>query len=57
MRLTCTFPAPSRSFWMVNGRIGGYWKTYDTLDVLVLRNTGHMVPHDNPLVGQLMLER
>lgn len=51
------FVKAPRRFWMVNGRIGGYWKTYDTLDVLVLRNTGHMVPHDNPLVGQLMLER
>ncbi|GFR46687.1 hypothetical protein Agub_g8305 [Astrephomene gubernaculifera] len=51
------FTAAPRSFWRVNGRIAGYWKSHDTLDVLVLRNTGHMVPHDNPLIGQLMLER
>ncbi|GIL69722.1 hypothetical protein Vretifemale_703 [Volvox reticuliferus] len=51
------FTAARREFWRVNGRIAGYWKSYSTLDVLVLRNTGHMVPHDNPLIGQLMLER
>lgn len=44
-------PACPHSFWMVNGRIAGYWKKYGTLEQLVLRNTGHMVPHDNPLVS------
>ena len=24
---------------------------------LVIRNTGHMMPHDNPLYGQLMIEK
>ncbi|KAG2489745.1 hypothetical protein HYH03_011852 [Edaphochlamys debaryana] len=51
------FTAAPRKFWMVNERIAGYWKTFETLDVLILRNTGHMVPHDNPLIGQLFLER
>ncbi|KAG2422906.1 hypothetical protein HXX76_015733 [Chlamydomonas incerta] len=51
------FAEAPRDFWIVNGRIAGYWKKYGTLEQLVLRNTGHMVPHDNPLVGQLMLER
>ena len=31
----------------------GYCKSYDTLSTAVLRNTGHMVPHDNPLIGQV----
>ncbi|EFJ43239.1 hypothetical protein VOLCADRAFT_66092 [Volvox carteri f. nagariensis] len=48
------FTAAPRKFWWVNGRIAGFWKSYNTLDLLVLRNTGHMVPHDNPLVSRTM---
>lgn len=51
------FSAANRTFWMVNDHIAGYLKQHDTLTHLVVRNTGHMVPHDNPLYGQLFLER
>ncbi|GFH19120.1 carboxypeptidase [Haematococcus lacustris] len=43
--------------WWVNQRAMGYLKRHANLWQLIVRNTGHMVPHDNPLYGQLMIER
>lgn len=34
------------------GDVVGYWKTYGTLTHVVVRNAGHMVPHDQPAVSQ-----
>lgn len=37
--------------------VAGYWKQHGPLTQVVLRNAGHMVPHDAPLQAQAMLER
>ena len=42
-----------RRRWDVNGRVVGFWKQVGRLSNVVLRNVGHMAPHDNPLVGQV----
>eukprot|EP00884_Botryococcus_braunii_P019093 jgi/Botrbrau1/5868/Bobra.0366s0047.1 len=39
------------------GDVVGYWRSFDTLTHVVIRNAGHMVPHDQPLVSQAMVER
>ncbi|GAX76677.1 hypothetical protein CEUSTIGMA_g4123.t1 [Chlamydomonas eustigma] len=46
-----------RKLWYVNKRVAGFWKASEQLSVVVLRNTGHMVPHDNPMYGQLLIEK
>lgn len=43
-------PPPCRN---VNGRVMGMVKKHDNLMQVVVRNTGHMVPHDNPYYGQV----
>jgi vitellogenic carboxypeptidase-like protein len=35
------------------GDVVGYWREYDTLTHVVIRNAGHMVPHDQPEVSQV----
>ena len=34
------------------GEVVGYWRAHSTLTHVVIRNAGHMVPHDRPLVAQ-----
>lgn len=34
------------------GEVVGYWRAHSTLAHVVIRNAGHMVPHDRPLVAQ-----
>ena len=34
------------------GRVLGYWKEWDTLTHVVIRDAGHMVPRDDPLTSQ-----
>ena len=34
------------------GEVVGYWHAHSTLTHVVIRNAGHMVPHDRPLVAQ-----
>lgn len=34
------------------GEVVGYWRKHSTLTHVVIRNAGHMVPHDRPLVAQ-----
>jgi len=51
------FKSAPRDLWRINGRVAGYWKHYNTLTHVVIRNTGHMTPHDNPMYNQLMIER
>ncbi|MEW5298618.1 MAG: hypothetical protein WDW36_001716 [Sanguina aurantia] len=48
------FSRAERRIWHINDRVAGYWKKYTNLDHVAIRNTGHMVPHDNPLYAQLM---
>ncbi|BDA47762.1 probable serine carboxypeptidase CPVL [Coccomyxa sp. Obi] len=40
-----------------HGRVVGYWREHSTLAHVVIRNAGHMVPHDQPLVAQAMIEQ
>ncbi|CAL8469775.1 g9317 [Coccomyxa elongata] len=40
-----------------HGRVVGYRRQHDTLAHIVIRNAGHMVPHDQPLVAQAMIEQ
>ena len=46
-----------RRRWDVNGRAVGFWKQVGRLSNVVLRNVGHMAPHDNPLVGQVRRQK
>ncbi|GBF91928.1 serine carboxypeptidase-like [Raphidocelis subcapitata] len=39
-----------------DGEALGYWKSHSRLTHVVIRNAGHMVPHDRPEVSQKMLE-
>lgn len=34
------------------GEVVGYWREHSTLSHVVVRNAGHMVPHDRPVVAQ-----
>ncbi len=34
------------------GEVVGYWREHSTLSHVVIRNAGHMVPHDRPVVAQ-----
>ena len=34
----------------------GYWKHHNSLTTVVLKDAGHMVPRDQPLVTQAMIE-
>lgn len=34
----------------------GYWKSAGPLSHVLVRNAGHMMPHDAPRTGQLMLQ-
>uniref|UniRef100_A0A7S0VCK6 Carboxypeptidase n=1 Tax=Polytomella parva TaxID=51329 RepID=A0A7S0VCK6_9CHLO len=51
------FRNADRRFWLVNDRIAGFWKQYKSLSHVMIRNAGHMVPHDNPLLGQVLIEK
>ena len=38
-----------RSKWHVGDELAGYAKSVGNLTVALVRNAGHMVPHDQPL--------
>jgi len=46
---------PGQSGWK-EGMVLGYHKSHMNLTQIVVRNAGHMVPHDRPEVSQLLLE-
>ena len=37
-------------------RVAGYWKHHGPLTSVVLKDAGHMVPRDQPLAAQTMIE-
>lgn len=39
------------------GVVAGYWKSAGRLTQVVLRNAGHLVPHDQPVAARLMVEQ
>lgn len=46
----------TRKLWKVDDEVLGFYKAHGPLAQLVVRNAGHMVPHDRPAVGQLMIQ-
>ena len=36
--------------------VAGYWKHHQSLTTVVLKDAGHMVPRDQPLAAQTMIE-
>ena len=38
------------------GRVLGYWREWGRLTHVVVRDAGHLVPHDAPLTAQAMIE-
>ena len=57
---TRAFLATPRSLWRVKGNgneVAGYWRTYGTLSHVVLLGAGHLVPADQGLHSQKMIER
>ena len=36
--------------------VAGYWKHHQSLTTVVIKDAGHMVPRDQPLVAQTMIE-
>ncbi len=45
-----------RLLWKVEDEVLGFYKAHGPLAQLVVRNAGHMVPHDRPDVAQLMIQ-
>lgn len=45
---------PSR-LWHADGAVAGYWQKAGNLQRVVVRNAGHMVPHDQPTAAKAML--
>jgi vitellogenic carboxypeptidase-like protein len=43
----------TRLLWRLGGEVAGFYKSYGPLAQLVVRNAGHMVPHDRPEVAQV----
>eukprot|EP00877_Chromochloris_zofingiensis_P002844 jgi/Chrzof1/12560/UNPLg00512.t1 len=50
------FAQVERKLWMVNDTVAGFKRHHANLTELVVRNAGHMVPHDKPLESQIMIE-
>ncbi|GAB2279988.1 hypothetical protein Dimus_014625 [Dionaea muscipula] len=50
------FLAAERKVWKVNGELSGYVQRWRTLSHVVLLQAGHLVPHDQPLHSQAMIE-
>jgi vitellogenic carboxypeptidase-like protein len=53
------FNNAERRLWrdeLFGSQILGYLKTHKHLTHLIIRNAGHMVPHDRPVVSQRMIE-
>lgn len=51
-----TFNSLEGGLWHAGGHPAGWSKSYSSLTQVVVRNAGHMVPHDVPLEGQVMIE-
>jgi vitellogenic carboxypeptidase-like protein len=53
------FNTAERQLWrdeLFGSQVLGYLKTHKHLTHIVIRNAGHMVPHDRPVVSQRMIE-
>ncbi len=45
-----------RELWKRDEEVLGYKKSHNGLSTVIVRNAGHMLPHDRPDVAQMMLE-
>jgi carboxypeptidase C (cathepsin A) len=46
-----------RGLWMVNEEVAGYAKTLQNLDFVVVSNSGHLVPYNQPAVALDLIAR
>lgn len=51
-----SFLATPRTVWKVDDTVAGYWRTYHTLSHVVVLGAGHLVPADQGLHSQKMIE-
>jgi hypothetical protein len=47
----------NRYLWMVNENVAGYVKTYKNLDLLLVLNSGHLVPYNVPVPALDLITR
>lgn len=50
------FAALEGELWEVEGRKTGWWRRLGNLTHAVVRNAGHMVPHDQPAAGKWLVQ-
>lgn len=50
------FLEEDRKKWRVNGELAGYVQTWGRVSHVVVLGAGHLVPHDQPLNSQAMIE-
>ena len=50
------FPNAERKLWKVNGELAGYVQNWKSLTNVVVLGAGHLVPTDQPLNSQAMIE-
>jgi len=49
--------ASDRFLWMIDGDVAGYVKTHKNLDLLMVLNSGHLVPYNVPVSGLDLINR
>lgn len=54
---TQNFFLSPRNIWHVNNNVAGYWRSFGTLSHVVVLGAGHLVPADQGLHSQKMVER
>ncbi|KAL2244311.1 serine carboxypeptidase-like 50 [Sesamum indicum] len=50
------FLEAERKVWRVDGKLAGYVQKWESLSHVVVLNAGHLVPTDQPMNSQLMIE-
>jgi len=51
------FPYYPKLLWSVNGIVAGYAQTYNNFVLVNVMKSGHMVPHDQPIVARDLVYR
>lgn len=51
------WPDADRYLWMVQDNVAGYAKTHKNLDMLLVLNSGHLVPYNVPIAALDLIER
>ena len=47
----------SKQQWILNGKNVGWYKNYDNLAFVLIKNAGHLAPADQPAVSATMINR